>query len=553
MAGQGFDPNFTFSWPTARIGVMEGDSAVVALYSAELEKHKGGPLPEDLQEAIDRTRADYERWLDARYAAARGHCDAIIDPLETRACSVASRWKHACSTRRPPRSDATMIRIANGQGFWGDWLEAPVRLVEQGPIDYLALDYLAEVTMSILQKQKQADPNLGYARDFPPLIARIARQIRERGVKVIANAGGVNPVACAREVVRLAPGLKVAVVLGDDVYAALDEFLAKGYEMRDMDTGEPIAAIRDRIQSANAYIGAFPLAEALATGADVVIAGRSTDTALALAPMIHRFGWKADEYDKLAAGTIAGHIIECGAQCTGGNCQVDWQNIPDMANIGYPIVEAEPDGSFVVTKHPAAGGRVSSRLGEGAVALRARRPEALHHAGLRGRFHQRPAGRRRARTACACSGIRGGPRPPSLKLSISYANGWKAIGTLVYSWPQALEKARAADAIVRAAAAAISGSRSMRSTPSISASTPATARPRRRIPTRPKCSCASACAAPDKKAVDRFTRELIPLVLNGPPGATGFGEGRPPVREIVAYWPALVPREEIVTRVEVVE
>ena len=226
-----------------------------------------------------------------------------------------------------------MIRIANGQGFWGDWLEAPVRLVEQGPIDYLALDYLAEITMSILQKQKQADASLGYARDFPPLVARLAGAIRERGVKVIANAGGVNPVACAREVIRLAPGLKVAVVRGDDVYPRLDEFLAKGYEMRDMDTGEPITRIRAAIQSANAYIGAFPLAEALATGADVVVAGRSTDTALTLAPMVHRFGWTANDFDKLAAGTIAGHIIECGAQSTGGNCQVDWQTIPDMGTI----------------------------------------------------------------------------------------------------------------------------------------------------------------------------------------------------------------------------
>jgi len=252
-----------------------------------------------------------------------------------------------------------MIRIANGQGFWGDWLEAPVRLIDQGPIDYLTLDYLAEVTMSILQKQKQADPHLGYARDFPPLVARIARKIRDRGVRVIANAGGVNPIGCAREVLRLAPDLKVAVVLGDDVFARLDAFLAKGYEMRDMDSGAPLAAIRDRILSANAYIGAFPLAEALGTGADVVVAGRSTDTALTLAPMVHRFGWQPDDFDKLAAGTIAGHIIECGAQSSGGNCQVDWQAIPNMADIGYPIVEAEPDGSFAVTKHPSAGGRVS--------------------------------------------------------------------------------------------------------------------------------------------------------------------------------------------------
>src|SRR5579862_6122743 len=157
-----------------------------------------------------------------------------------------------------------MIRIANGQGFWGDWLEAPVRLVEEGPIDYLALDYLAEITMSILQKQKQANPNLGYARDFPPLVARLAARIRERNIKVIANAGGVNPVACAREVARLAPGLQIAVVLGDDVFSRIDEFLAKGYEMRDMDSGAPLSSIRSQILSANVYIGAFPLAEALA-------------------------------------------------------------------------------------------------------------------------------------------------------------------------------------------------------------------------------------------------------------------------------------------------
>ena len=294
MAGQGFDPNFTFSWPTARIGVMEGESAVQALFAAELEQHKGGPVPEELRAAIEKTRADYERWLDARYAAARGHCDAVIDPLDSRAylafaleacCNaVPGRWPvlpgEARRGRPAPRKRGLMIRIANGQGFWGDWLEAPVRLIDQGPIDYLTLDYLAEVTMSILQKQKQGDPNLGYARDFPPLVARIARKIRDRGVKVIANAGGVNPVACAREVLRVAPGLKVAVVLGDDVFARLDEFLAKGYPMRDMDSGETLAGIRERILSANAYIGAFPLAEALDTGADVVVAGRSTDTAL---------------------------------------------------------------------------------------------------------------------------------------------------------------------------------------------------------------------------------------------------------------------------------
>ncbi len=444
-----------------------------------------------------------------------------------------------------------MIRIANGQGFWGDWLEAPVRLAEQGPIDYIVLDYLAEITMSILQKQRQADPQLGYARDFPPLVARLAGAIRDRGVHIVANAGGVNPLACAREVVRLAPGLKVAVVTGDDIYARLDEFLAKGYEMRDMDTRAPLASIRSRVLSANAYIGAFPLAEALATGADVVVAGRSTDTALTLAPMIHRFHWQPEDFDRLAAGTIAGHIIECGAQTTGGNCQVDWQTIPDMANIGYPIVEAEPDGSFSVTKHPAAGGRVTSDVVKEQLLYELGDPEHYITPDCVADFTSirlRDLGGDRVRA----SGIRGGPRPPTLKLSISYANGWKAIGTLVYSWPQALEKAAAADRIVRERLRQLGLAFEEIYTEyfGLNACHGPAAAPN---PDPPEVQLRIGVRGPHKNAVDRFTRELIPLVLNGPPGATGFGEGRPVVREIVAYWSALVPREEIVTRVEVVE
>jgi hypothetical protein len=444
-----------------------------------------------------------------------------------------------------------MIRIANGQGFWGDWLEAPVRLVEQGPIDYLALDYLAEVTMSILQKQRQSDPNLGYARDFPPLVARLASQIRERGITVIANAGGVNPVACAREVVRLAPGLKVAVVLGDDIYGRIDEILAAGHELRDMDTGAPLSTIRDRILSANAYIGAFPLVEAMKTGAHVVIAGRCTDTALTLAPMVHRFGWQPDDYNRLAAGTIAGHIIECGAQVTGGNCQVDWPSIPDMANVGYPIVEAEPDGSFTVTKHEAAGGRVNLHSVKEQLLYELGDPKSYITPDCVADFTSiqlEETGPNRVRV----SGIRGGARPPSLKVSISYTNGWKAIGTLVYSWPQALEKARAADAIVRQRLMDLGLKFDDIYTEyfGVNACLGAAAPPN---PNPAEIQVRIGVRGSNKKAVDRFTRELIPLVLNGPPGATGFGEGRPPVREIVAYWPALVPREEIVTRVEVVE
>lgn len=444
-----------------------------------------------------------------------------------------------------------MIRIANGQGFWGDWLEAPVRLVEQGPIDFLILDYLAEVTMSILQKQKEADPNLGYARDFPPLIARVAKLLRSRNIKVIANAGGVNPVACAREVRKLAPDLRVAVVLGDDIYPSIDDMLQRGLSLASMDTGEPLSSIRSQILSANAYIGAFPLVEALHTGADVVIAGRCTDIALALAPMIERFGWKEDQWDLMAAGTIAGHIVECGAQCTGGNCQVDWRSIPDMANIGYPIIEAEPDGSFTITKHAGTGGRINTDVVKEQLLYELGDPQAYITPDCVADFTSiqlADDGPDRVRV----SGIKGSPRTPMLKVSISYSYGWKAIGTLVYSWPDALEKAKAADQIVRARLTDLGlkydeiyseyfGYNACHGPAALPPADPS------------EIQLRIGVRGQDKKAVDRFTRELIPLVLGGPPTATGFGDGRPPVREVVAYWPALVPREEIQTRVEVVE
>ncbi|MCS7023357.1 MAG: DUF1446 domain-containing protein [Bryobacteraceae bacterium] len=442
-----------------------------------------------------------------------------------------------------------MIRIANGQGFWGDWLEAPVRLLEQGPVDYLALDYLAEITMSIVQKQKQQDPRLGYARDFPPLIGRIAKRIRERGVKVVANAGGVNPIACAEEVRRLAPGLKVAVVLGDDLYPRLDDLLARGHELRNMETNQPLTAIRNRILSANAYIGAFPVAEALSTGADVVIAGRCTDTALTLAPMIHAFGWQPDQFDLLAAGTVAGHIIECGAQCTGGNCQVDWMSIPDLANIGYPIVEAEANGVFQVTKHKGTGGRVTADVIKEQLLYELGDPEKYLTPDCCADFTSiqlQDLGEDRVRVY----GVRGGPPPEQLKVSISYAWGFKAVGTLVYSWPQALKKAQAADRIVRERLAQLGLTFDEIYTEYLgyNACHGPAAQP---VADPAEVQLRIGVRAPDRNAVDRFTRELIPLVLSGPPTATGFGDGRPPVREVVAYWPALLARDEVKTSVEV--
>jgi hypothetical protein len=450
----------------------------------------------------------------------------------------------------------SQLRIANGQGFWGDWLEAPVRQVEQGPIDYLVLDYLAEITMSILQKQRERDPSLGYARDIVPLIARIAPRLAERDIKVISNAGGVNPVACAQAVVEAVRakglrGLKVAVVTGDDIFGRLGEMLSRGIAFDDLDSGESIETIRPSILSANVYLGAFPLVEALESGAQVIIAGRSTDTALTLAPMIHEFGWATDDWDKLAAGTIAGHIIECGAQTTGGNCQVDWQSIPGLAGIGFPIIQAYPDASFHVTKHENTGGRVTSAVVTEQLVYELGDPANYITPDCVADFttvRLRDDGPDRV----LVSGIGGRPRPPTLKTSITYTAGWKAVGTLVYSWPDAVEKARAADQIVRRRLQDLGLQFDEIHTEILGVDAchgPAAA------PNEdpPEVQIRIGVRGPHREAVDRFTRELIPLVLNGPPTATGFGEGRPPVREVVAYWSSLLPREEIQTAIEVFE
>lgn len=442
-----------------------------------------------------------------------------------------------------------MIRIANGQGFWGDWLDAPERLVSRGPIDYLTLDYLAEVTMAVLQKQRQKDSSLGYARDFPPLIAQLATKLREIGIRVLANAGGLNPVACGRELRRLAPTLKVAVVLGDDVLDRIDEFSAKGLPMANMDTGAPLASIRSQILSANAYLGAFPLADALKTGADVVVTGRCADAALVLAPCIHEFGWKSDDVDRLAAGMVAGHIIECGAQTTGGNTQVAWQTVENLEEIGYPIVEMHADGVFEVTKHPSTGGRVNSHTVKEQVVYEIGDPRRYITPDCTVDFTSlqlTDSGPDRVRV----ENVKGGPPSDSLKLSVNYLAGWKATGTLAYTWPDAVEKARAADRIVRRRLASLGLAFDEIYTEFFgwNACHGSAAIPAHDVP---EVQLRIGVRGTNRTAVDRFTRELVPLVLSGPPGATGYGDGRPQVREVVAYWPALIPRDQVSTSVEV--
>jgi hypothetical protein len=447
------------------------------------------------------------------------------------------------------------VRVAAGQGFWGDWLEAPRRQVEGGPVDYLMLDYLAEVTMSILQKQKERDPRMGYARDFVGAMESVLPAVAERGVKVIANAGGVNPPACAdaiRDVFRAkgaASKLRVGVVTGDDMLPRLDELMSKGHAFANMDTGEPLSTVRDRVLSANAYIGSEPIVEALAKGANVVITGRSTDTALTMAPLRHEFGWGASDWDRLAAGIIAGHIIECGAQCSGGNCLFDWRNIPDLANVGYPLVEASADGTFVVTKHPNTGGRVSVQTVSEQLVYEMGDPHAYITPDVVADFttiRLESVGQDRVRVF----GIKGAPPTDKLKVSIAYRAGFKAVGTLVYAWPDAIDKARLADRILRERLANMGLRFDEILTEFLGVS--ATHGPLAgTVKDAPEVQLRVGVRSSDRASVERFTREIAPLVLNGPPSVTGFAGGRPKVEEVVAYWPALVDKTVVTTAVQV--
>lgn len=450
------------------------------------------------------------------------------------------------------------VRVASGQGFWGDLLTAPVDQVRGGQIDYLMLDYLAEVTMSIMQKQKQRNPQTGYARDFVTLLQEILPDCVEKNIKVLSNAGGVNVTGCAEAIRQTANDLglggkvKIGVVTGDDVLARLEEFLHRGVEIKNMDTGESLSAILDKVQSANVYLGARPLVEALDKGAQIIVGGRLTDTGLTLAPLMHEFGWTFEDWDKVATGTIAGHVIECGAQCSGGNCQFEWETIPDLANVGFPIVEAFPDGDFVITKHEGTGGRINIPSIKEQLLYEMGDPHEYITPDVVADFttiHLKDDGENRVRVY----GIKGKPNTDFYKVSIAYSGGWKAVGTLVYSYPDAFEKAKSADKILRQRLENLGLKFDVILTEFVGVNAThghLAGEPSKDIP---EVQLRFGVRGQIKADVERFTKELAPLILTGPPAVTGFAGGRPKVEEIMAYFPALIPKNLIETKVEIID
>ncbi len=449
-----------------------------------------------------------------------------------------------------------VVRIGSGQGFWGDDLEAPVRQVEGGPLDYLMMDYLAEVTMSIMQKQRARDPSAGFARDFPPLMERIFPTCVEKDVRVVTNAGGVNPRGCAEALLEAGrkagvPGrTKVGVVTGDDLMERLERLLDEGHELAHMETGEPLSSVLDRVESANVYIGARPIVEALEGGAQVVVTGRSTDTALTYAPMIHEFGWGWDAWDRIAAGVVAGHVNECGAQCTGGNCLIDWWELEGMAEVGFPVVEARAGGDFVVTKHEGTGGRVTVPTVTEQIVYEMGDPTDYITPDVVADFTSirlAQEGPDRVRV----HGIRGGPATDFLKVSVAYSDGWKAVGTLVYAWPDAAAKARKAATILRERLDRLGLVFDEVRTELVgwdATHGPLVGEPPADLP---EVELRVGVRGPDRAAVERFTREVAPLVLTGPPSVTGFGGGRPRTQQIMAFWPALIRRQAVEPHLDV--
>jgi len=450
------------------------------------------------------------------------------------------------------------ILIASGQGFWGDLIDAPYKQVTEGEVDYLVMDYLAEVTMSILQKQMNKNPKLGYASDIPDLMKRILPVCWDKNIKIITNGGGVNPTACAEAVMDIAKSLgidnlRIAVVLGDNIKDRIDEILESGCMLNNMETGEPVTIIKDKILSANVYFGAIPIAEALKDGADIVITGRTTDTGLTLAPMIYEFGWDPQDYNLMAAGTVAGHILECGGQASGGNFLGDWESINDLANLGFPIAEAYPDGSVIITKHKSMGGKVSFETVAEQLVYEIGDPKEYITPDCVADFtsiNLEDLGNNRVKVY----GVRGKPETNLYKVSCSYAKGYSAAGSLTYSWPKALTKAKAADKILRKRLHDLGLKFEEIRTEFVgydSCHGPLSYLPDEDLIN--ELVLKVSVRADDFESVERFGKEIAPLILTGPPSVTGFAGGRPKPSSVVAYWPALIPKNLVFPEVKLLE
>ena len=448
------------------------------------------------------------------------------------------------------------IRIGNGCGFWGDQLDAPIALAEQGRLDYLTLEYLAELTMSILALQRQRDPTLGYASDFLDVLDRLAPILKSQpGLKIVTNAGGMNPAGCAaraREILadRGLPEVPIGIVTGDDLMPRIDEHIASGHRLLHLDTGVPIESVRSRLVSANVYLGARPIAEALRWGAKIVITGRVADAALTLGPLAYSFGWGwgVADLDRLAAGVTAGHLIECGAQVTGGL----WMNANDsidFARIGYPIVDVAENGAFAVTKPEGSGGVVNVETVSEQLLYEVGDPAAYLTPDVTADFTA-PTVIERDTNYVEVRECRGNNPTDTYKVSCAYRDGYMASGTLVITGPDAPQRAWRSGEIMleRLRHAGYHYDDSHIELLGTGVAAPNGFHPDGRVK---EVVLKVAVRDSRRSAVERFTKEFAPLVTSGFAGTTGYTTGRPSVREVFAFWPALIAKSAVPSKVDV--
>ena len=444
-----------------------------------------------------------------------------------------------------------IIKIANGQGFWGDSIDAPYNLIKYGDIDYLTLDYLAEVTLSIMQRQKLKNPNKGYATDFIDLIKRVMNDIIEKNIKIVTNAGGVNPEVCKDNLLSLAHelnlDLKIAIIKGDDILNDMETLLNEGVNFNNMDDKSSFDNIKDNVYSANAYINSFSIADALKTGANIVLAGRVSDPGLVLGPAIYEFGWKKDDYDKLAAGTLAGHILECGAQCSGGNF-TDWKNIPELDNVGYPIAHMSDDTTFQITKPEKTGGLVNKYTIIEQILYEMGDPKNYISPDVVVDFTSFNLNEI-SDNVVEVSGVKGYPATDTYKVSINYFNGYKASGQLTISGPDALEKAEFTSKLIwsRLENAGINFDETLTEYLGVSSCHGNKIKEFKSEPN--EVVLRLSVRDNDKNKIIRFGKELAPVITSGPPGVTGFSGGRPRPQEIIAFWPCLINKKHIKIKV----
>ncbi len=446
------------------------------------------------------------------------------------------------------------VRVGNGCGFSGDNLDAPRVLAEKGRLDYLTLEYLAELTMSILALQRQRDPQAGFAGDFLEVLESLVPALKSQAnLKIVTNAGGMNPPGCAAKARALLDRADlrdraVAVVTGDDLLPDLDRLLASGHALTNLDTGEPLSSVRPRVVSANAYLGSRPIADALREKASIVITGRVADAALTVGPLAYEFGWVWDDWDSLCAGTVAGHLLECGAQATGG-LWCNWEEC-DLAEVGYPVAEVEEDGSFFLTKPPGTGGAVNRETVSEQLLYEVGDPAAYLSPDVTADFTT-PTLTDAGPDAVRVTGSRGKPATDSYKVSIAYRDGFMASGTLVIAGPGAASKAqRCGEMILRRLARA--GATPEHSHVECLGAGETVAGEPGACPDPAEVVLRVAVRDSRRVVVERFSKELAPLVTSGPPGVTGYTTGRPVVREVFAYWPALIPKSALSPSVRVV-